>query len=145
MSALVCYASLNQRPRKMCNCAILDVTVKKILITAFLKKLPFLAKGLHGCTLRAMSVLSYLCSKFTAETFCYHWRQSCFFVILYLLSLSFFSSKGSSSQWVTPLTSGQRWGHTTRTSVEREVSPKSYSPFHTTITLDLVSISFGHV
>ena len=30
----------------MCNCAILDVTVKKILITAFLKKLPFLAKGL---------------------------------------------------------------------------------------------------
>ena len=43
MSALVCYASLNQRPRKMCNCAILDVTVKKILITAFLKNLPFLA------------------------------------------------------------------------------------------------------
>ena len=31
----------------MCNCVILDVTVKKILITAFLKKkLPFLAKGL---------------------------------------------------------------------------------------------------
>ena len=28
----------------MCNCVILDVTVKKILITAFLKKLPFLAK-----------------------------------------------------------------------------------------------------
>ena len=47
MSALVCYASLNQRPRKMCNCAILDVTVKQILITAFLKKLPFLAKGLR--------------------------------------------------------------------------------------------------
>ena len=44
----MCYASLNQRPRKMCNCAILDVTVKKILITAFLKKLPFLAKGLIG-------------------------------------------------------------------------------------------------
>ena len=33
----------------MCNCVILDVTVKKILITAFLKKLPFLAKGLHIC------------------------------------------------------------------------------------------------
>ena len=30
----------------MCNCVILDVTVKKILITAFLKKLPVLAKGL---------------------------------------------------------------------------------------------------
>ena len=30
----------------MCNCVILDVTVKQILITAFLKKLPFLAKGL---------------------------------------------------------------------------------------------------
>ena len=36
----------------MCNCVILDVTVKNILITAFLKKLPFLAKGLeegHVC------------------------------------------------------------------------------------------------
>ena len=47
----MCYASLNQRPRKNCNCAILDVTVKKILITAFLKKLPFLAKGLMRRTL----------------------------------------------------------------------------------------------
>ena len=39
----------------MCNCVILDVTVKKILITAFLKKLPFLAKGLLS-----MSGLIYL-------------------------------------------------------------------------------------
>ena len=55
MSALVCYASVNQRPRKMCNCAILDVTVKKILITAFLKNLPFLAKGLV-CGIRRLSL-----------------------------------------------------------------------------------------
>ena len=52
----MCYASLNQRPRKMCNCAILDVTVKKILITAFFKKLPFLAKGLDMMSIHVYAV-----------------------------------------------------------------------------------------
>ena len=32
---------------KMCNCMVLDVTAIFFGITAFLKKLPFLAKGLH--------------------------------------------------------------------------------------------------
>ena len=36
------------RPRKMCNCMVLDVTAIFFWITAFLKKLPFLAKGLSG-------------------------------------------------------------------------------------------------
>ena len=31
---------------KMCNCMVLDVTAIFFGITAFLKKLPFLAKGL---------------------------------------------------------------------------------------------------
>ena len=31
---------------KMCNCMVLDVTAIFFWITAFLKKLPFLAKGL---------------------------------------------------------------------------------------------------
>ena len=33
---------------KMCNCMVLDVTAIFFWITAFLKKLPFLAKGLAG-------------------------------------------------------------------------------------------------
>ena len=40
----MCYVSL-KRPRKMCNCMVLDVTAIFFWITAFLKKLPFLAKG----------------------------------------------------------------------------------------------------
>ena len=32
----------------MCNCMVLDVTAMFFWITAFLKKLPFLAKGLVG-------------------------------------------------------------------------------------------------
>ena len=32
---------------KMCNCMVLVVTAIFFLITAFLKKLPFLAKGLQ--------------------------------------------------------------------------------------------------
>ena len=37
---------------KMCNCMVLDVTAIFFWITAFLKKLPFLAKGLLGTTLQ---------------------------------------------------------------------------------------------
>ena len=44
----------------MCNCVILDVTVKKILITAFLKKWPFLAKGL--CVM--ITIVCAMCLKY---------------------------------------------------------------------------------
>ena len=74
---------------KMCNCVILDVTVKKILITAFLKKkLQFLAKGLAVSTCAAVWLVvcvRYSCSNLMdSMTEIDHFRDnnlSCFQVL----------------------------------------------------------------
>ena len=44
---------------KMCNCMVLDVTAIFFWITAFFKKLPFLAKGLLWPTLVSITNMDH--------------------------------------------------------------------------------------
>ena len=56
---------------KMCNCMVLDVTAIFFWITAFLKKLPFLAKGLHSvcvCTVHQNVKLMWIGAKLNQLT-----------------------------------------------------------------------------